>query len=150
MSKKITLDQKEVGRRLREIRNLLGLTLDKIHDITGFSKSLISEAENGLKKPSPLYLFALLDKFNINVNYILSGKGNPFLTETEEEQVLNAEDTQSLKDLVYLVKNVDIVRYATFEFIAKYKRENASMIDDILHERKQGNQLDSKGPGKSG
>ena len=60
--------------------------MDDLRDISGYSKSMISKAENGLKKPSISYLYALMDKYNVNINYILTGKGKMFLEPGKEDK----------------------------------------------------------------
>ncbi len=136
MSQKYKFNTKEIGKRLKEARDSLGMTIDKMHDITGFSRSLISEAENGLKKPSPIYLFALLDKFNVNINYIFTGRGKMFLLR-EDEECYKGEDGEKIKELLFHMKNVDMLRYSILSYYSKYIFENKDLIEKILSNRNE-------------
>lgn len=143
--KKYFMDLKKVGERLKTARKTLKLTMDDMRDISGYSKSLISSAENGLKKPSVVYLFTLLDKFNVNINYILCGEGKMFLEpdqpgkEKKELEQIPLKDLmktdENLRQLVYMIDRVDMVRYAVLSFFIQYKTENKRMIEELLSEK---------------
>jgi len=120
-----------IGARLRTARETLGLTIEKIHQETGFSKSLISEAENGIKKPSSRYLFALVERFKVNINYILTGKGDMFMSGWELTGDFGA-DKEKVIDLLYHIERIEMVRYEILGFFLRYKNENAHLIDRLL------------------
>lgn len=120
-----------IGARLRTARETLGLTIEKIHQETGFSKSLISEAENGIKKPSSRYLFALVARFKVNINYILTGKGDMFMSGWELTGDFGA-DKEKVIDLLYHIERIEMVRYEILGFFLRYKNENAHLIDRLL------------------
>ena len=129
------MDLVDVGTRLRAARATLKLTMEQMRDITGYSKSLISAAENGLKKPSIIYLYAMKDKFDVNINYIFSGKG-PMFRETGEEEkgeaISLSKADQNIQDLFYLMENVDMVRFAMLSFFIRYRTQNKQVIEELL------------------
>jgi transcriptional regulator with XRE-family HTH domain len=137
MKEKYHINLAEVGERLRAVRRYLRLTMEQMRDITGYSKSLISAAEKGKKKPSTIYLFAILDKFSVNINYIFNGKGPMFLEPGEEKNVSISflELKKNIRELFYLMENVDMVRYAVLSFFLKYKIENKRIIDELLEQK---------------
>lgn len=157
------MDLNEVGVRLRAARETLGLTMERMRDITGYSKSLISAAENGLKKPSTIYLFALMDKYNVDINYIFSGRGQMFLQppeegDSEEERARRAslslvKSDENIRDLIYLMDNVDMVRYAVLSFFLQYRTQHKHIIDELLEAKQRqegtvpGDDTDSGSPG---
>ena len=147
------MDLDEVGARLRAAREALKLTMEQMRDITGYSKSLISAAENGLKKPSTIYLFAMLDKFNVNINYIFSGKGKMFMEPEDKEKREKNElkelesiegissfiqENDNIRELFFLMEHVDMVRYAVLSFFIQYKTQNRHLIDELLEETRRG------------
>lgn len=137
MNKKYNLDLTSIGKRLRDIREALNITLEKMQEITGFSKSLISAAEKGQKKPSSIYLFALLDRFNVDLNYVFSGKGNMF---RHIPKLLDPGDPDlghTCEELVYMIENVELVRYAMMTDYIKFKARNKTLINDILQAREK-------------
>lgn len=123
-----------IGRRLREVRKKLHLTIEEAYRQTGFSRSLISEAENGLKKPSSRYLFALLDKFGVNINYILSGTGAAFVDQIVSSSEFGLE-RENIKDLFETMKHVDLVRYSMLKYYIEFKTANQEYIEKALSEK---------------
>ena len=135
MTKKTKLNQEEVGERLRQVRETLNLTIEKMYQATGFSRSLISEAENGLKKPSSTYLFALLDLFKVNLNYILSGRGDMFLG---EELVFEdfGKDAKLVHSLLLYMKKADVVRFTILKHFLEYKAQYDELIRNQIEDDK--------------
>jgi len=125
MNRRTNMNLDEIGKRLKIVRVNLGLSIEKISKITGFSKSLISEAENGRKKPSSVYLFGLLDQYKVNVNYILTGKGPMFLDRSDSMD-------QEVRELFYMLENVNLVKYAVLGFFIEYKIRNKDVINELL------------------
>jgi transcriptional regulator with XRE-family HTH domain len=73
----------DIGIRLRCLRDTLNITLEKMKELTGISRSYISDFERGRKLPSARYLFYLIDDFGADINYILTGRGEMFLRSKE-------------------------------------------------------------------
>ncbi len=142
MKKPEGLKLKEVGARLRAARKALGLTIDGMYHKTGFSRSLISDAENGLKKPSSIYLFYLLDLFNVNINYIFKCEGSMFLPKIEIKGDFGA-DTEKVSELIKLMENLDLVRYEMLSHFIKFKTENRKVIEELIKEKNRETKLDS-------
>ena len=137
MRKKYNLNLTKTGERLRDIRETLNLTLEKMQEITGFSKSLISAAEKGQKKPSAIYLFALLDQFNVNLNYVFTGKGAIFLPGANlpmHTHSVNSELDKNYAELVYMLENIELIRYAMITEYIKFKAQNKAIISDMMDE----------------
>ena len=66
------------GARLKKCREYLNLSQDDIAKLIGSSSSYISLVENDKSKLSVENLIKLLLKYNINLNYLLAGIGQPF------------------------------------------------------------------------
>lgn len=134
-----------MGGRLRAVREALKLTMEDMRNITGYSKSLISAAENGLKKPSVIYLYALFDKYDVNVHYIFNGEGPMFLDEPEIEKTEQTPEkdkkskqlTDNFHEMMELMEEVEMVRYAMLTYFIRYKTENKRIIDQLLEEIRQ-------------
>ncbi len=151
MAKKYPIDLNEVGNRLKAVREELKLTMDQMREISGYSKSLISSAENGLKKPSVLYLYALYDRYNVSIHYILNGKGPMFLPvlaveeekpevsglEREEASEAFIQSDDNIRRLLYLMEHVDMVRFAVLSHFIEYKTQHKRLIDDLLEEKRE-------------
>ncbi len=63
-----------VGDRIREIREELGLTLDKLAGKTGISKGFLSDVETGRRDISSEYLLKIADAMGASLDYLLRGE----------------------------------------------------------------------------
>lgn len=125
----------EIGSRLRKIRKKLGKTLEEMRDITGLSKSGISDMELGLKKPSSVYMHELNINFNVNINWLLTGEGTMFAPDIEFN--LNfGKDNDLVKDLIFCLEYVDTVRYDILKHFTAIKSENEKIIKAAVENRK--------------
>ena len=129
MKKKPDIDLKQIGQRLEAVRKTLAMTLVKMEEIIGLSKSLIAAAEKGEKKPSTIYLHGLITHFKVNVNYILTGNGEMFL-----ERKNKSEEEKDMDELFDRMKKVRMVRYAVLGFFQEYMMRNKDLVKEILDE----------------
>jgi len=125
MNNKFNQNLPDIGKRLKAVRTALDFSIEKIALTTGFSKSLISEAENGRKKPSSVYLFGLLDQFKVNINYILTGNGGMFLDRSDSTD-------DEVREMFYMLENVSLVKYAVLGFFIEYKTRNKDIIKELM------------------
>ena len=123
MKSKTEMELHDVGARLRSIREELNLTLEKMGDLANFSKSQISAAEKGEKKPSSLYLFTLAHHFNVNINYILTGKGHPFLDKPNK-----SGDEKDLDELFTDLQHDKMLRYSVLGYFYELKKRNPDSL----------------------
>jgi transcriptional regulator with XRE-family HTH domain len=65
-----------VGDRIREIREELGLTLEKLADKTGISKGFLSDVETGKRDISSEYLLKIADAMGASLDYLLRGENS--------------------------------------------------------------------------
>jgi len=128
------INLQEIGSRLREAREAVNLTLEKMQEAVGFSKSLISAAEKGNKKPSPIYLLALIHLFNIDVNYILTGKGGLFLSKEGLRKEEDPIDDASVREMVEMMRRHELVRYSMLYQYHLFKANHKALVDTWLEE----------------
>ena len=68
------------GERIKKVRLCLHLSQDKFGEgLGGITRQYVSNIENGNAYFSNEKLTSLLLNYNVNINYILSGKGKVFL-----------------------------------------------------------------------
>jgi len=127
--KKPGIDLKQIGQRLEAVRKALALTLVKMEEIIGLSKSQIAAAEKGEKKPSTTYLHGLITHFKVNINYILTGNGDMFLDRKNK-----TEEEKDMDELFDLMRKVRMVRYAVLSFFQEYMKRNKDLVKEFLDE----------------
>ncbi len=69
-----------IGTRLKQIRKLINKSQKELADELMLTKQAISNIETGKCLPSVSLLDKLLVKYNININYVISGIGEIFVT----------------------------------------------------------------------
>lgn len=68
------------GKRLKQIRTELRLSQAKLGNSLGISAPSIGKAEKGINRLSNESLTKLLENHNVNINYLLGGEGDMFIT----------------------------------------------------------------------
>lgn len=68
------------GARLKEVRQELNLGPAEISNILGIKKNSYYKYEDGSRFPQPEILHSLITYLNVNVNYLLSGEGEKYIT----------------------------------------------------------------------
>ena len=67
-------DQKEFGKRLKEIRMVHGLTQEKLAEELNISWDHLSKIERGARSCSIELLIAISGYFGVSTDYLLTGK----------------------------------------------------------------------------
>lgn len=90
----------KASERVKFIRKILKLSQQKFADDLEISKSYVNSVEAGRAEPSFRFVKALAEVKNININWVITGSGNIFLSEGENDdqkinEVESAEDKKS-------------------------------------------------------
>lgn len=91
-----------IGQKIKELRDLKGLSQDELSDKIGVSKSMISLYENDTNKPSNKKLLKFADFFGVSIDYFKEEVNSTKLTETgviEENKRLMEELNEVRKEL---------------------------------------------------
>jgi transcriptional regulator with XRE-family HTH domain len=70
---------KNISERFKEFldyKKNIGITQQKLSDITGIGRSTLSELGKGIQEPSSETLLKLIRKTDINLNWLLTGDGS--------------------------------------------------------------------------
>ena len=119
---------KDIGKRLKEVRKVLKLTQSEITEPAGLSKSYLSELELGKSKSCSMLYQYLADEHNVNVNYILTGRGKMFI---REENTIDTEtfghDSDIVKEIFLLMKESNSFKYQVFALFSQLKAESPKL-----------------------
>lgn len=80
------------GTRLKRIRQALGLSQEGLAEKLEFDQSSISHAERGKTKLSNHLIVALVKQCNVNVEYLLEGRGDMFIDTTSDQHLAEVMD----------------------------------------------------------
>lgn len=89
----------EIGNRIREIRNSLGLNQRDFAKILETSSGYISGIESGKNMAGGDFLLRLHNKFNINLHYVLTGNYLNIEHDFCESETVLTRDEQELLNL---------------------------------------------------
>lgn len=131
---KFNLHLKDIGARLKSARKALNYTQKEMGRMCGVPSSTISEMESGVKKPHPAYLYLLSNEFNVNIHWILTGKGALFMPYFEFKWDFG-QDSQRIMEMIYLMEQSPSVRYEMLAHFIKFLDSNKDMIKDLLPEK---------------
>lgn len=102
--------------RLKEIRksNPDGKTQETFANYLGISKENIASYESGRRNPSDSFIKLVCEKCNVNEDWLRTGNGEMFMTETKDEQiskmladVMKSEDGNFKKKLISALAQLD-------------------------------------------
>ena len=93
-----------IGDRIKEIRNAKHFTLQSFADILNTSPGFISDIEKGNKNPGNKIISSLKDSFDVNLNWLFTGKGKMFTPE------LSPINLDLLKEVIKTVEDISIER----------------------------------------
>ena len=128
MVKDKQLEEIGIGKRLKEVRKALKLTQSEITVPAGLSKSYLSELELGKSKSCSMLYQYLADEHNVNVNYILTGRGKMFI---REENTIDTEtfghDSDIVKEIFLLMKESNSFKYQVFALFSQLKAESPKL-----------------------
>ena len=66
-----------MNKRIKEIRKMLDMTQAEFSSKIGLSRNFIAQIETGAKMPSNRTISDICREFNINKDWLLTGKGEP-------------------------------------------------------------------------
>lgn len=128
-----------IGKRIKEIRANLHLTASELAEKLNIPVRTIGSYEREEAQPSPKFLNALIENYYININWLLTGKGNMFIsnrTEADINYIAQLQDRLNLSDeeisgLIDILDS-DASREMVLKFI-EIKKGNKEALDSLLY-----------------
>ena len=102
----------DISNRLREIRKYFGLSIKEFSQQIYISNSLYGSIEHGDRELSDRICQLIVSKFNVNRDYILTGEGAMFKTDSPPDTRLNRileiynEVSDPLKEMILQMSRV--------------------------------------------
>lgn len=120
-----------MNERIKELRKALGLTLEKFGDRVGVTKQTVSRIENGKNNVTDQMFKSIVREFNVNPEWLESGKGEMFATLSTHDQIekivttaLNGEDDFRIQVFTALGEMTDAEWDLVRNFVRKIKLED--------------------------
>lgn len=112
-----------MNERIKELRNALGLTLDKFGEKIGVKKAAVSRWENGDNIADRMIL-SICREFNVSEEWLRNGNGEMF-AQRDKLQVISEFAAD-------LIKEPDSIKARLFESLAKLNENDWLAIEVIL------------------
>ncbi len=133
MKKSLIID---IGKRLRELRVLLGLQQKEMAQAVGLNPGYLSELENGLKdNPGIGILYKISSHYNVSLDYLVHGLGKMFLPDknNDEKRRQNISPVlETVDDVAWLMNNSRFVKNTILAYAVKIMIENEYVIKKEL------------------
>lgn len=77
----------DIINRIREIRQTLGLNQNDFAEALNLKRNSITQIETGRRNPSDRTLLDICKEFNVNENWLRTGKGEMFIQLDREDEI---------------------------------------------------------------
>lgn len=130
--------KKDVGIRMRKIRKALGFTQNKMVSFFDIGRANYSRIEKGEIFPGAAILNTLRMKFEVSLDWLLTGNGQMLLPSTEitnkeKQNVINLGDySDEVKEMLIYMEKVPMVKHAILGTFSEYRVKNKSLIDSMM------------------
>ena len=138
--------RKEIGMKMRKIRKALGYTQVQMVSFFDIGRANYSRIEKGEIFPTPTTLNTLCTEFNVSLDWLIANEGEMFIIPNQEQDEKKNLDTgkhnQEIRDLLFHIETVPMVRHAVLGFFLEYKQKNQRIIREILEKKSPLNSID--------
>ncbi len=128
-----------IGKRVKELKVALNLTSTELAEKLSIPVRTIGSYERNEAQPGPKFLSALIENYKVNINWLLTGEGNMFLSPKIEADIsylakLKANFNLSNEEMQGLIEILgsDASRDMVLKFI-EIKKGNKEALDSLLH-----------------
>ena len=110
------------GERIREVRNTLGLTLEKFGDRLGVTKVAISNIEKGNRNLTEQMTKAICREFNVDYMWLTTGDGEMFID----------NDDDFIERIDRIMAGEDEARKNLFKFMLEVSDDDIAALDRLM------------------
>lgn len=97
--------------RLKQFRDTIGFTQQKMADALGIKRNTYSLIEKGERSLTDRHIESLENKLNLNREWLLTGEGNMFSDSKDLKEFLDLYDSLTPESQKYLMKQARILQY---------------------------------------
>lgn len=108
--------------RIKKIRKELDLTQQKFADRIGVKRNTVGQWECGINPLTDQTISSICREFNVNENWLRTGKGEMFIKQTRDEQIASfvgsiqsSEDDSFKKRFISMLSSLDESEWEVLE-----------------------------------
>ena len=110
------------GERIREVRKVLGLTLEKFGEKIGMKKNSVSQLENGKNSVTEQVVKAICREYNVDYMWLTTGDGEMFID----------TDDDFIERIDRIMAGEDEARKNLFKFMLELSDEDIAALDRLM------------------
>jgi transcriptional regulator with XRE-family HTH domain len=137
----------EIGKRIRLVRDKKGITQSELGEKLGIQFQHVSKYERGETVPTWENLIKLHEFYDVNINWLLTGKGTMFVSpitySVADNQSLAAirdlDSDDQLDEIITELRNDQELKNLIYDYIKNYRqlRLTTSKLTDKVDRMKQ-------------
>lgn len=141
----INLLRKQIGGRIKAIRQQLQYTQEEFAGHLQISNSNLSQVENGNLSPNFELLYNIAETFRVNLYHLIFGKGEVFKKGSPggdgfDFPELPKAEMEFLEDFLRYFYRSKVVRYSFMAFFTTFLLQNRKLLEKETHQQNQDNQ----------
>jgi len=126
----------EIGKRLRQIRERIGITQAELGEKLGIQFQHVSKYERGETVPTWENLIKLIDLYDVNINWLLAGKGRMFLSpitysvdgKETTPGIRDMEPDSQLDEILAELRNDANLKSLIYDYVRYYRKLRLTTI----------------------
>lgn len=153
------MDLAGIGSRVKAIRKILDFTQKEFAETMEITMVTLSDIETGKKRPGSDILFNLSELYDVNLDFLLFGRGDMFRHALENDEVMIGDNafgvlTNEVREMLWYMQNSRLARFAFITLTKEYIIENGALLKydiDSENEKKEqetSGSVDKKTDGK--
>jgi len=126
------------------VRKAFGLTQEQFVENFEIGRANYARIESGEIFPGISIMNVLRSKFNISMDWLISNKGEMFLQEKKEEDIVldYGEDTEEIAEMLHIIQRIPRMKEEILSFFYDFRRKNKSILDRMLENEEELKRLD--------
>ncbi|MCK4765213.1 MAG: helix-turn-helix domain-containing protein [Candidatus Aminicenantes bacterium] len=136
-------ERNEFGARLKEVRETMNLSVEEMSSKLGVLLNSYYKYEDSSRFPKPAVLFFLANELDVNINYLLTGAGDKFISPNRPRPVKSLKeifpDIPLDKEVVELIVSLEVPIMRN-SLIVKYlldRKNYEGLIKDYFEQKKR-------------
>lgn len=131
------IEKHEVGNRIRHVRESLNLNQKDFAEKLEMSAPMLSEIENGKKKPGIDFIVKLAKKFDVNLYYILFGEGE-MVTDPITSYLKSTDDygvnIKDIREFLYYFRRSRMVQFSVMHCFTQLMLGSKELVKKEIEE----------------
>ena len=139
--------RQEIGKRLRLIRERMGITQAELGNKLGIQSQHVSKYERGKTVPTWENLIKLNERYDVNINWLLTGKGSMFLSPVNysipgEKNIYTVRDLEpdgQIDEIIIELRNDSDLKNLIYDYVKNYRklRVTTTKLQEKIDKMKQ-------------